>query len=209
MDADVNVSRSPVTVYRVLVDDKATALVTPLVEVPVKIGPVHRRQMAVAIGIVILVVGGLFWWRPWDPEFEPVAGEREALPLPDKPSIAVLPFNNLSTDTNQSYFADGMTEDLITDLSKLSGIFVIARNSSFAYKDKPTEVHQVAEELGVQYVLEGSVQRQGERVRINAQLVDALSGRLYGPSGMMAWRVTCLLYRTRLSGKLSPPCRST
>jgi TolB-like protein/rhodanese-related sulfurtransferase len=100
-----------------------------------------------------------------------------ALPLPDKPSLAVLPFNNFSTDPEQGYFADGMTEDLITDLSNLSGIFVIARNSSWTYKDKPTKVQQVAEELGVRYVLEGSVRREGDRVRINAQLVDALNGR--------------------------------
>ena len=101
---------------------------------------------------------------------------RMALPLPDKPSIAVLPFDNLSSDPEQAYFADGMTEDLITDLSKLSGIFVIARNSTFAYKGKPTKVQQVAEDLGVRYVLEGSVRRQGDQVRINAQLIDALGG---------------------------------
>ena len=100
-----------------------------------------------------------------------------ALPLPDKPSIAVLPFNNFSTDIQQGYFADGMTEDLITDLSNVSGLFVIARNSSWTYKDKPTKVQQVAEELGVRYVLEGSVRREGDQVRINAQLVDALNGR--------------------------------
>src|SRR6185295_3671053 len=103
--------------------------------------------------------------------------KRMALPLPDKPSIAVLPFNNFSTDTQQGYFADGMTEDLITDLSNVSGLFVIARNSSWTYKDKPTKVQQVAEELGVRYVLEGSVQREGDQVRIKAQLVDALNGR--------------------------------
>src|SRR5262249_17484178 len=138
----------------------------------------RRRQVAAALGFVIaLVVGALVWWRPWAPEFEPASVERMALPLPDKPSIAVLPFNNFSTDRDQGYFADGMTEDLITDLSNLSGIFVIARNSSFIYKDKPTKVQQVAEELGVRYVLEGSVQRNGDRMRINAQLVDALNGR--------------------------------
>ena len=96
--------------------------------------------------------------------------------MPDKPSIAVLPFDNLSGDPEQGYFADGMTEDLITDLSNLSGIFVIARNSSWAYKDKPTKVQQVAEDLGVRYVLEGSVRRDGDAIRINAQLIDALNG---------------------------------
>jgi TolB-like protein/class 3 adenylate cyclase/rhodanese-related sulfurtransferase/thioredoxin-like negative regulator of GroEL len=167
----------PVTVYRVVMDDKATALVTPLVEMPMKIARVRRWHAAAALVIAALAVGGLVWWQPWGPEFEAASVERMALPLPDKASIAVLPFNNLSTDPEQGYFADGMTEDLITDISKLSGIFVIARNSSFTYKNKPTKVQQVAEELGVRYVLEGSVQRNGDQVRINAQLVDALNGR--------------------------------
>jgi TolB-like protein len=99
-----------------------------------------------------------------------------AFPLPDKPSIAVLPFTNMSDDPKQEYFADGMTEDLITDLSKISGLFVIARNSSFAYKGQQVKVRQVAEALGVRYVLEGSVRRAGDQVRINAQLIDATSG---------------------------------
>jgi TolB-like protein/cytochrome c-type biogenesis protein CcmH/NrfG len=99
-----------------------------------------------------------------------------ALPLPDKPSIAVLPFANMSGDPEQDYFADGMTDDLITDLSKISGLFVIARNSSFSYKGQQVKVRQVAEELGVRYVLEGSVRRAGNEVRINAQLIDATTG---------------------------------
>jgi TolB-like protein/tetratricopeptide (TPR) repeat protein len=99
-----------------------------------------------------------------------------AFPLPDKPSIAVLPFTNLSDDPSQEYFVDGMTEDLITDLSKISGLFVIARNSSFSYKGQQVKVRQVAEELGVRYVLEGSVRRAGDQVRINAQLIDATTG---------------------------------
>ena len=99
-----------------------------------------------------------------------------AFSLPDKPSIAVLPFTNMSGDSEQEYFVDGITEDLITDLSKLSGLFVIARNSTFTYKGKPVKVRQVAEELGVRYVLEGSVRRAGDQVRINAQLIDAMTG---------------------------------
>jgi TolB-like protein len=102
--------------------------------------------------------------------------DRMAFPLPDKPSIAVLPFTNMSGDAEQEYFVDGMTEDLITDLSKLSGLFVIARNSTFTYKGRSVKVGQVAEELGVRYVLEGSVRRVGDKVRINAQLIDATSG---------------------------------
>jgi TolB-like protein/Flp pilus assembly protein TadD len=102
--------------------------------------------------------------------------ERMALELPDKPSIAVLPFANMSNDENQEYFADGITEDLITDLSKLPELFVISRNSTFTYKGRAVKVGLVAEELGVRYVLEGSVRRVGTEVRINAQLIDAMTG---------------------------------
>jgi TolB-like protein/Tfp pilus assembly protein PilF len=98
------------------------------------------------------------------------------LKLPDKPSIAILPFLNMSGDPEQEYFSDGISEDIITDLSKLSGLFVIARNSSFIYKDKPVNLQQVGRELGVHYVLEGSVRTGGNQVRITAQLIDAESG---------------------------------
>jgi TolB-like protein/Flp pilus assembly protein TadD len=91
-----------------------------------------------------------------------------------KPSIAVLPFNNMSSDPEQEYFADGLSEDLITDLSKVPGLLVIARNSSFAYKGKSSDVRQVARELGVRYIIEGSVRRAADRVRINAQIIDAI-----------------------------------
>ena len=100
----------------------------------------------------------------------------EAPALPDKPSIAVLPFKNLSGDPGQEYFSDGITEDLITDLSKISGLFVVARNSTSRYKGKDLDIQLVAQTLGVRYVLEGSVRKAGERVRINAQLIDATTG---------------------------------
>jgi len=96
--------------------------------------------------------------------------------LPDKPSIAVLPFDNMSNDPQQEYFSDGITEDLITDLSQVSGLFVIARNSTFTYKGKFVNVQQVGRELGVRYVVEGSIRKQGDRVRINAQLIDVQTG---------------------------------
>jgi TolB-like protein/Flp pilus assembly protein TadD len=99
-----------------------------------------------------------------------------AYPLPDKPSIVVLPFNNMSDDPEQEYFSDGITEDLITDLSQISGIFVIGRNSTFTYKGKPFKFRQIAEDLGVRYVLEGSVRRNEDMVRINAQLIDTITG---------------------------------
>jgi TolB-like protein/Flp pilus assembly protein TadD len=100
-----------------------------------------------------------------------------SLSLPDKPSIAVLPFDNMSADSDQDYFSDGITEDIITELSRFPTLFVIARNSSFAYKGKSVDVKQVARELGVRYVLEGSVRRAGARVRVTAQLIDSESGR--------------------------------
>ena len=99
-----------------------------------------------------------------------------ALALPDKPSIAVLAFNNMSGDPEQEYFSDGITEDIITDLSKIGDLLVIARNSSFVYKGKPIDVKQVSRELGVRYVLEGSVRKAGSRVRVTGQLIDAANG---------------------------------
>ena len=139
--------------------------------------PMHHVMAATAAAAVLVIGAGLIaWWQPWQTREEPASLERMAFPLPDKPSIAVLPFDNLSGDPEQEYFSDGMTDDLITDLSKISGLFVIARNSTFAYKGKPVKVRQVAEELGVRYVLEGSVRKVKDRVRINAQLIDAQTG---------------------------------
>jgi len=106
----------------------------------------------------------------------PPEAPRSALALPDKPSIAVLPFINLSSDPEQEYLADGIVEDMITELSRFSELFVIARNSSFQYKGKAIDVRQVGRDLGVRYVLEGSVRRGGERIRISAQLIDATTG---------------------------------
>ena len=100
----------------------------------------------------------------------------QQLPLPDRPAIAVLPFDNMSGDVEQEYFSDGITEDIITALSKLRWFFVIARNSSFTYKGKAVHIKQVAAELGVRYVVEGSVRRSGDRVRITAQLNDTATG---------------------------------
>ena len=105
-----------------------------------------------------------------------VHGTGEALPLPNKPSIAVLAFNNMSGDSEQEYFADGISEDIIAALSRSRSIFVIARSSSFTYKGRAVDVRQVARELGVRYVLEGSVRRSGARVRVVAQLIEAETG---------------------------------
>jgi adenylate cyclase len=107
---------------------------------------------------------------------DPVVRPIEAPMLPDKPSIAVLPFVNMSADPEQEYFSDGITEDLITDLSKISGLFVVARNAVFLYKGKAVKPVEVSRELGVRYVLEGSVRKAGDRVRISAQLIDPPTG---------------------------------
>ena len=116
--------------------------------------------------------------RAFRPPAEAVSqmAEPAALPLPDKPSIAVLPFQNMSGDPEQEYFADGMVEEIITALSRIRWLFVIARNSTFTYKGQAVDVKQVGRELGVRYVLEGSVRKSGGRVRITAQLIDALNG---------------------------------
>jgi adenylate cyclase len=105
-----------------------------------------------------------------------LGAEQPSVPQPDKPSIVVLPFGNLSGDPEQAYFSDGITEDVITDLSKISGLFVIARNSAFAYKGKTIRIQEVIRELGVRYLLEGSVRKAGNRVRITAQLIDGVTG---------------------------------
>jgi TolB-like protein len=106
----------------------------------------------------------------------PAAQPAAVLPLPDKPSIAVLPFANMSGDPEQEYFVDGMVEEIITALSRIRWLFVIARNSSFTYKGQPIDVKQVGRELGVRYVLEGSVRKAGRQVRITGQLIDAITG---------------------------------
>jgi adenylate cyclase len=138
----------------------------------------HRRITLLAI--VVLIVGAATWavWKFYlkHPSFKVASLDKMAYPLPDKPSIAVLPFVNMSKDPDQEYFSDGLTEDLITDLSKISGLLVIAHSSTLNYKGKPVEIKQVAEELGVRYVLEGSVRRAGDEIRINAQLIDAMTG---------------------------------
>jgi adenylate cyclase len=106
-----------------------------------------------------------------------VISEKMAFSLPEQPSVAVLPFTNMSGDPQEDYFSDGLTEQIITSLSKFQRLFVIARNSTFVYKGKPVKIQKVAEDLGVRYVLEGGIQKSGDRVRITAQLIDAITGR--------------------------------
>jgi TolB-like protein/class 3 adenylate cyclase/rhodanese-related sulfurtransferase len=164
----------PVRIFRVLTGARTEGNVAIAATHPKR--TLRWPMAAGGVALLVLLTGIALWQRPWEPREEPASVAKMAFPLPDKPSIAILPFNNMSEDRSQEYFADGMTEDLITDLSKISGLFVIARNSSFSYKGQQVKVRQVAEELGVRYVLEGSVRRAGNQVRINAQLIDATTG---------------------------------
>src|SRR5262249_51814995 len=156
----------PVRVYRLRLEPRGPGTVSAKRERTAR--RTWIRAVAAVAVILVVVLGGWVGWR-W-------LTTRGGLPLPDKPSVAVLPFANVSRDPAQEYFSDGVTEDLITGLSKMSGLFVIARNSVFTYKGKSVNVRDVGRDLGVRYVLEGGVQRAGDRVRITAQLVDAKSG---------------------------------
>jgi adenylate cyclase len=167
----------PVRIYKVLMDPESVGKVIGERRVEPKRG---LRIAIAAVIALLLVVGGAVLWKSYQtivsPPVEVASVEKMAFPLPEKPSLAVLPFDNLSGDASQDYFSDGITETIITALSNVSNLFVIARKSTFTYKGKQVKVQQVAEELGVRYVLEGSVQRSGDRVRITAQLIDALKG---------------------------------
>jgi len=166
----------PVGAYRVLMEPRVT--VAGAKEKKPSI-PAWRTKgvLAGAAAVLVVIIGVAVWnfyLRP--PKIEPASKEKMAFPLPDKPSIAVLPFDNMSGDPKDDLFADGLAEGIINALAKSEHLFVIARNSSFTYKGKPVKVKQVAEEMGVRYVIEGSIQREGERVRITVQLIDALTG---------------------------------
>jgi adenylate cyclase len=141
----------------------------------------QRRRLGVVFVTMIVAIAGVAALAIWKLSVRPASVgvssvEKMAFPLPDKPSIAVLPFTNMSNDPTQDFFSDGITEEIITALSKVPKLFVIARNSTFTYKGKPVKVQQVSEELGVRYVLEGSVRKEGNNIRIAAQLIDALTG---------------------------------
>ena len=168
----------PVRVYRILSYPGAAA--HSVIEAKKTVGKKWRKiSFATTAVLVIAVAAGIIWnfyLRPSVPQVEPAAVEKTAFPLPDKPSIAVLPFVNMSDDPEHEFFSDGITENIITDLSKISSLLVISRSSTFAYKGKPIKIKQVAEEFDVRYVLEGSVQKAGDRIRINAQLIDANTG---------------------------------
>jgi len=170
----------PVGAYRVVLESRVTEKKLA-VEKPKSSG--RKPLIYGLIGVVVLLVAVTVVWQLMPrlssqppPSVEKADPQKMAFPLPDKTSIAVLPFVNMSDDKDFEYFCDGLTEEIINGLSKVDRVFVIARNSTFTYKSKPVKVQQVAEEMGVRYVLEGSVRKTGEKVRITAQLVDALNG---------------------------------
>jgi adenylate cyclase len=167
----------PVRVYRVLTDPGAVGKV--IGEKKLKTRPWQRVTIGLVVAVIVIVAAVVIWrlYLPLVPPAVEVASkEKMALPLPDKPSIAILAFTNISGDPKQEFLCDGITEEIINALSKVPELFVISRQSTFFYKGKPVKVKQVSEELGVRYVLEGSVQRSADRIRIKAQLIDALTG---------------------------------
>ncbi|MBI3706658.1 MAG: hypothetical protein HY246_03090 [Proteobacteria bacterium] len=184
----------PVRVFRVRYKDDDW----PLAATPIGAAAPKAKRSVAAVGaglaVMLIAAAGAMWWLQGfvrqaptpvappqsagvAPPAPAVVASRSAPPSPsDRMSLVVLPFNNLSDDPRQEYFSDGMTEDLTTDLSKVPGLFVIARNSAFVYKSRAVNVTEVGRELGVRYVIEGSIRKAGERVRITAQLIDASSG---------------------------------
>jgi adenylate cyclase len=167
----------PVRVYKVLMEPEAAGKVIG----EKKVEPRQWKRAAFYLGVIlILIVAAVFAYfnlRPSSTRVEVASKEKMAFPLPDKPSIAVLPFVNMSGDKEQEYFSDGITEDIITSLTKFPGLFVVSSNSTFFYKGKQVKIEEVARNLGVRHVLEGSVRRAGDRVRISAQLIDGKTGQ--------------------------------
>ncbi len=166
----------PVRVYRAKIEPGEPSQV----RVKAKVEGKNWKYVVIAAAVVVIIAAAALWQFVWRSSTSPVDKadpKKMAFPLPDKPSIAVLPFVNMSEDPKQEYFSDGITEEIITALSKTPRVFVIARNSTFTYKGKAVGVKQVAEELGVRYVLEGSVRKSENHVRVTAQLIDALTGK--------------------------------
>jgi adenylate cyclase len=166
----------PVGAYRVVMEPRVTVADVKLKKETI---PIWRQKSSIfgALAVLVIIIGVTVWqFKLRSLPIEPASVEKMTLPLPDKPSIAVLPFDNLSGDPAQDYLSDGLTDEIIAILSRVPKIFVIARNSTFTYKGKPVKVQQVSEELGVRYVLEGSVKKAENRIRITAQLIDAING---------------------------------
>ncbi|ULJ73005.1 adenylate/guanylate cyclase domain-containing protein [Rhizobium gallicum] len=171
----------PIRVYRVTLNPAAAGKTTGARR------DLRRWPAPVAAAVVLLLAGAGAWWQPWRTPGD-LPDVRNVVPADTRPSLVVLPFDNLSSDAEQGYLADGITEDLTTELARVPGLLVISRNAAFAYKDKATQPAQIASDLGVRYILEGSIRRFGDDMRINAQLVDATtSGHMWAERFDGAW----------------------
>ncbi len=164
----------PVNIYKILTTPENSVQLIGKPNAPKRLS--KQSYISIFAVLALIVATAIWWFYPLPPDMEPASLEKMAFPLPDKPSIAVLPFVNMSPDQGQEYFADGISENIISALSHIPQMFVIARNSTFTYKGKPVKVQQVSEDLGVQYVLEGSIQKSGDQIRVTAQLIDATTG---------------------------------
>lgn len=165
-----NIAR-PVRAFQVLQDGRATSSPKSVAD--------NRSGVTVSAALLVIALisgGGLWWWQPWVERVAPTRTDRIAVPLPDKPSIAILPFANMSDDKQQAYFSAGITEDITTDLSKIVGLLVTPSSATLRYRGKDTERRIIAGELGVRHILEGGVRRVGNRLRITAKLIDASTG---------------------------------
>ena len=183
-----NIAR-PVRAFRVSIEETGDTVGAQTIAPPARastappaapLTPSNRMWQGIAGAAVVIAIAAIYVvtvWQPWVTRVEAANVAEMAFPLPDKPSLVVLPFDNLSGDTAQEFLVDGLSEDITTALARLPSIFVMSRNSAMTYKGQAVKVQEVAEDLGVQFVLEGSVQRDGDRLRVNAQLIDALSGR--------------------------------
>ena len=169
-----NISK-PVGAYRVMLEPRVTVAGEPEKE---KKAPERRMPILAGVVVVLILVlaAGIWQFYIRRPTEEPASIEKMAFPLPEEPSIAILAFENMSGDPKQEYFSDGISDQIISSLTQVPHLFVVARNSTFAYKGKPVKIQKVAEDLGVRYVMEGSVQKSGDRVRITVQLIDAITG---------------------------------
>lgn len=170
-----NIAR-PVRAFNAVLDDKAAAMVTPVVTpvlaVTEQSKPDRKPYYAMALAACLVLAVAVVWWQPWARQSEPAGNTQSARQLPDKPSLAVLPFDNLSASPEQEYFSDGLADDLITDLSKLSRMHVVSRRASFHCRDKKATPEQIAKELNVRFILEGGIRKEDNRVRLNAKLID-------------------------------------
>lgn len=164
----------PVHVLRLVMDEKAAAIVSPVASIAER--PKKQWAVIVATVLVAIALGAAAWLQPWNSAMSPGTSEQVAN-LSGKPSIAVMAFDNLNNDPAQDFLSDGLSENILTALSRFPDFFVVARNSTFSYKDSPTDLQQVAQELGVRYIVEGGVQIAGDRLRVTPRLIDATTGQ--------------------------------